>query len=712
MASGNAVWGIDIGQCALKAMKIRPAGDGKVELVAFDLIEHPKILSQPDAEPEELIKAAVEKFAQRNDVAGDKFVIGVPGQQTFARFCKLPPVPDKKKLPDLVKYEAAQQIPFDIDDVVWDYQVFSTPESPDMEVGIFAMRKDLVRKHIEYFAPFGIAPSAIQTLPTALYNAAKFDGQGGGDEGGATVLVDVGAQNTDLIIVEKHGAWMRNIPLGGNSFTDALIKSFKLSFAKAEQLKRTAASSKYARQIFQAMRPIFADLVAEIQRSLGYYASTHRDVELRNVLALGNAFLLPGLQKYLETNLTIGGGVLKLEKFNTLVPSATVNAPQFQENILSFGGAYGLALQGLGLASIGSDLLPVELARVAMWRKKQPAFMAAAATIAVAAVLPWTRAILDRQALGAESSASNAKLAQTQQIIGWASQFRDAFSKVSENTAADEDTVKKALALTKDRYLMPRLIALVHDALPEMPDQLARAGSPEEFKRIVVSDPRFERTKRKQIMIESLTLEYAPNIENYTAPQPSGVGAAPPSAGSGGSRFQPTGNTGGDQGDPNAAQPDQMGFFVRVRGRLTFGATQSEATQVIEGELFKNIKALGVKPKLGFFVMDKDPRNLNDVNNENVRMYYVASVRQLPGAAPGGSGGGMPGRGPSGAAAPTGAAPTEDDAERRLWADPATDEDTRTDWRFEIGFKVKLGERPAPDPSQNPDPNAANGGPK
>ncbi len=132
------------------------------------------------------------------------------------------------------------------------------------------------------------------------------------------------------------------------------MKSFKLSFAKAESLKKTAATSKYARQIFQAMRPVFADLVAEIQRSIGFYSSTHRDVQLARVLGLGNAFRLPGLQKYLENNLTISGGVLKLEKLNQIVPSANVNAPQFADNVLGFGVAYGLALQGLEMSAISA----------------------------------------------------------------------------------------------------------------------------------------------------------------------------------------------------------------------------------------------------------------------------------------------------------------------------------------------------------------------
>ena len=71
--------------------------------------------------------------------------------------------------------------------------------------------------------------------------------------------------------------WTRTIQIGGNNFTEALVRAFKLSFPKAEQHKRTAASSKYARQIFQAMRPVFADLVQEIQRCIGFYTSLHRE---------------------------------------------------------------------------------------------------------------------------------------------------------------------------------------------------------------------------------------------------------------------------------------------------------------------------------------------------------------------------------------------------------------------------------------------------
>jgi type IV pilus assembly protein PilM len=705
MAAANAVWGIELGQCALKALKLRPAEDGKVELVAFDLIEHPKILSQPDADPDELIHAALEKFVSRNDWQGDAFVIGVPGQQTFARFCKLPPV-ESKKIPEIVRFEASQQIPFEMEDVVWDYQVFQTEEVPDVEVGIFAMRKDLIRKYLHHFGAVGIAPTAIQTIPSALYNFCRFDAEQGIEEGTATVIIDVGAQHTDLIIVEPHSAWSRNIPLGGNSFTEALVKSFKLSFAKAENLKRTAATSKYARQIFQAMRPVFADLVAEIQRSIGFYSSTHRDVELKNVLACGNAFHLPGLQKYLENNLTIVGGVRRLEKLNALVTSATANAPQFTENILSFAPAYGLALQGLGLGTIAASLLPPELARVQLWKRKRPLFVAAAACLALAAAFPWLRNEMDRQALGGQ----NSDLAeQARSVVKRAKEYQERFQAASTDTTAKREKIDKLFELQKDRAVIPRILALIHEAMPEInPPELAAAKTPEEYKQLVKSDPvRFKRSERRQMVIEKLDIKFVKDIDALEAERGSSGGRStasrvptgPGRMGPGSSRVPGSswppyapGSYSESQSEPAEGVSDgNAGFYVSLDGRLVYGAAQSDAVRLISEEYFPELCRQSRAPGLGFYVPEQDPKNIA-FGERNLTFHcsaFVGGLGTFVGARPIGS------RTPS----PAGPGPAEGEPTVAN-PDPVTGEDMSFDWNFHLGFKIKLGEPPEAEPAE------------
>lgn len=684
MAAGNAIWGIDIGQTALKAIKMRSAGEEEVELLAFDIIEHPKILSQPDADPEELIRAALEKFLSRNDWQGDRFVVGIPGQQTFARFCKLPPV-EAKKIPDIVKFEASQQIPFDMDEVVWDYQVFTSPDSPDVEVGIFAMKKDLIRKHIGYFSDAGIAPLAVQTAPSALYNYIRFD-LPDPEEGTAKVIVDIGAQNTDLVIAEKTGAWSRNIPLGGNNFTDALVKAFKLSFAKAESLKRTAATSKYARQIFQAMRPVFAELVAEIQRSIGFYTSTHRDIELKGVYGLGNAFRLPGLQKYLENNLTIPGGVTRIEKFNKVVPSATINAPQFTENVLAFGVSYGLALQGLGQASIEASLLPPELARIALWNKKRPYFAATAACLAMAASFVWARQVMDSNALEGGSG----ERTQAQQIINEAQSLKKRFAEVQKNTGAQEDQIKKYMDLSKNEALVPRIVAMVHQALPAPAPEIQAAQTPDDLKKVIESDKtRFARQSRRQLTVDSFDVTYVDDIGAFDLAE---VAEKSPGGASSGRGFGPAPTVMLEgRAAPSAygrPQPPQQqpqspsaggqggGFYVQISGRMLYGIVAADALRYLENELKPRLVELGTQSGVGFYSLIDDEQNRPIIR---VSAYYGDMAHQ----------GAMSWMNQGGVQQQTSLeeVPLE-------FKDPVTGEDMRRDWRFNVAFKVKLGEPP------------------
>ncbi|HQY87091.1 MAG TPA: hypothetical protein PK402_00435, partial [Tepidisphaeraceae bacterium] len=91
MASPRSAWGIDIGNRALKAVKLVRAGDD-VRVDDFEFIEHESILSQAGDNREEMIRKAIAEFASHKGTKGSTVAIGVSGQSSFARFIKLPPV--------------------------------------------------------------------------------------------------------------------------------------------------------------------------------------------------------------------------------------------------------------------------------------------------------------------------------------------------------------------------------------------------------------------------------------------------------------------------------------------------------------------------------------------------------------------------------------------------------------------------------------------
>ena len=122
------------------------------------------------------------------------------------------------------------------------------------EVGLFAMKRDQINRAILPFAVAGIEVDIVQMSPIALYNFITFDQLKGSGSKESVVLLDIGADNTDLIITDGTRIWQRNVPIGGNHFTRALTKELKLTFAKAEHLKRNATKAPDPRSIFTAMR--------------------------------------------------------------------------------------------------------------------------------------------------------------------------------------------------------------------------------------------------------------------------------------------------------------------------------------------------------------------------------------------------------------------------------------------------------------------------
>ncbi|MCA9151629.1 MAG: type IV pilus assembly protein PilM, partial [Planctomycetales bacterium] len=384
MASVGAVWGIDIGQCALKALRCRLSDDGETLIAeAFDYIEYPKILTEPDANPEQLVRDAMKQFLANNAVRDAKVAISVPGQSGLARFIKLPPV-EAKKIPDIVKYEAKQQIPFSLDDVIWDYQPLlgglqDEGVALETEVGLFAMKRDQVFRALRPFRDAGIELDVVQLTPIAIYNAVGYgvlenvprpEDYDPENPPKSVAVISMGTDTTDLVVTNGFRIWQRSIPIGGSHFTKQLTKEMKLTFAKAEHLKRNARQAEDPKAVFQAMRPVFNDFVQELQRSLGYFRSIDRRAQITQAVALGNAMLLPGLQPYIEKNLELP--VQRVSEYRRLEGSSVVSTPKFQDNVLSFAVAYGLCLQGLSRSRLKTNLIPRELVTARLIRRKKP----------------------------------------------------------------------------------------------------------------------------------------------------------------------------------------------------------------------------------------------------------------------------------------------------------------------------------------------------
>jgi len=282
----------------------------------------------------------------------------------------------------------------------------------------------------------------------------------------STVVLAMGTDATDLIVTNGYRVWQRSMPLGGNHFTRQLTKDLKLTFAKAEHLKRNAMEADDPKLVFQAMRPVFNDLVTEVQRSMGFFRSLNKKAEIGSILMLGNSVKLPGLSQYLSKNLAMD--VQVLDTFEQLTGEEVTAAPAFKEHLPAFGPVYGLCLQMLGKGPAQTNLVPSEILKERLIRSKKPWAVAAASLLMLgfaANLLPassrWKYVHPDKWK-SAMSAAENTKKTSDTKIADDKAQQNqiELLTKIGQEVSGNAD--RKLLVL--------EMIKTLYDALGRQPN--------------------------------------------------------------------------------------------------------------------------------------------------------------------------------------------------------------------------------------------------
>lgn len=652
MANSGSVWGIDLGQCALKALRCREGDEpGTIVAEAFDYIEYPKMLGQPDANAAELLAEALETFLSRNSLTGDKVAVSVSGQSGLSRFIKLPPV-ETKKIPDIVKYEARQQIPFALEDVVWDYQQMaggSVEEgfALETEVGLFAMKRDQVYRALKPFLDAGIEVDIIQLTPVALYNFAAFDQMPDipppeqytpDDPPDSTIVMSLGADMSDLVVSNGYRVWQRTVNLGGNHFTKALTKAMKLTFAKAEHLKRNAMKAEDPKAVFQAMRPVFGELLGEVQRSLSFFQNIDRTAKLGRVVALGNAMKLRGLHKYLAQNL--GLEVVELDRYANLSGSAVTESPAFKDNMLSFGVCYGLCVQGLGLGKLSTNLVPPEIVKDRMIKAKKPWAVAAAALLLLGCTIGYFGKW--REWSSGRDPAYGPANAEADRATAAAKSAKDDYEAAATKYKQWESDGEQLAGINERRLLWAEMLKAVNDCLPRDPQDKDKK---DELEKLKATDYEKYQSTRDCIYIDALDCQFFPDMAAWVAEATRRENELKMAAAGGSAVAAPNGNAEGTTdpasqatpptgppadaapapggGEPGQGAPTNGGWVIQITGhhfhnedKRNFGPTYVQNTLV---------KSLNEKPDVE--LVDDQAKKIK-VSTKDLGMEHALIVSQ------------------------------------------------------------------------------------
>ncbi|TMI87868.1 MAG: type IV pilus assembly protein PilM [Bacillati bacterium ANGP1] len=343
--------GLDLGSHTLKAVEVVPAGGGRHKVARLGVIPTPQgAIADGAAASAEVLGMAIRNLLTTAGIKGNRVVTALGGEAVIVRELKLPEMPDAE-LEQAVAYEAERYLPYGVKEVSRDFQVLGkAAEEGQVEILLVAARKEVVDRQLAALHTIGLSASILDVAPfSMLRSVARRDGQAQG----TIIYVDLGAESSDIIIMEGERLRLaRNISTGGTAVTKAIADALSLELPAAQTLKEERAQlllegqqpgDNTLVQVHEAILPVINSIFTEVRRSLDYYQTRSRGQAVSKVMLTGGTAKLKNLAPFLSEELG-----LPVEIGN---PFASCSADAFPKEYLSDVGpmmavAVGLALRG------------------------------------------------------------------------------------------------------------------------------------------------------------------------------------------------------------------------------------------------------------------------------------------------------------------------------------------------------------------------------
>ncbi len=367
----KSIWALDIGAWSLKIARGRREKSGDILINMYDEFDYEALGVEGDGELLSGASEAMEEFANRYTVGpSDDLCVSVGGSGVFSRFINLPPVPES--IDDIIQYEARQQIPFDMDQVVWDYQPVKESHEPweEVKVGLFALKSETVDELMSILHPWRRNLRLVQQSQLAVYNCMSVEGY----DSESAVIVDLGAKTTGVVVIDPPEFWLRSLLVGSDSLTKKIESHFGVSKREAERIKERAGESGRSAQLLRVVGKPVGNILSEIQRSLGYYKTLSPEVKLDKIVGVGNGFRLKGVDKVIAEGLQ--SEVKVFDELDNIVLSEEVEEA-IGDGLCGCCALFGLIAQRLGEGRVKVNMVPEDIAFENEMRAKKP-FLAGA----------------------------------------------------------------------------------------------------------------------------------------------------------------------------------------------------------------------------------------------------------------------------------------------------------------------------------------------
>ena len=340
----KSIVGLDVGSSSIKAVELKKTRTG-IEAVHVGLEPlGPDMVVDSMIVDSGTVSAAISKLFSDGQIKSKAVATAVSGHSVIVKKISLPAMSDDE-LADTIQKEAAQHIPFDLDDVNLDYQILSDDTgSPTMDVLLVAVKKDKILNYTNVLSMAGRTPAIVDIDALALQNCYEYNYEPAPNQ--VVALLNLGASVMNINIIKgTTPLFPRDVSVGGHQYTDSLQKELDLSFEDAEALKlghRVGTVSEDAKlPILQQVTEI---IVLEIQKTFDFFRASTSGEHIEKIYLAGGSAKIPGLLEALRQEFSLPVEVLN--PFQRIAPPVSGPlAGMIEENAGQMAVAVGLALR-------------------------------------------------------------------------------------------------------------------------------------------------------------------------------------------------------------------------------------------------------------------------------------------------------------------------------------------------------------------------------
>jgi type IV pilus assembly protein PilM len=379
MASNDLILSIDIGAWSIKVGEFENSPDGLV-MKQFGYAEYSSHMTD-DNRPT-LIKEALARVLQQRDFAAKKVFLSLSSQLAFIRFVKLPPIDDnEERVKQIVEFEAKQHVPFDMNEVIWDYQLIGTGE--ELDVMFVVIKNEIVEQITEAVESIGLKVQLVDVASSTCYNAARVNRIG--DDSCAMVL-SIGSRCSNLIFADGDLFFSRNIPIAGYAISQQISKEFGIGVDEAEELKQRHGfvalggayeepESEVAATISKIVRNVMTRLHGEVSRSINIYRSQQKGNKPVKLFLAGGSSTMAFTETFFQEKLRLD--VEYLNPFQGIRLGADIDRSFLAERAHQFSEVIGMALR-VSVCPVEISLIPEKHKEEAKFSGKKPFYYFAA----------------------------------------------------------------------------------------------------------------------------------------------------------------------------------------------------------------------------------------------------------------------------------------------------------------------------------------------